>query len=426
MVADECHRYGSAGNAVALNEIFVRRLGLSATYARSDDGNTNHLDPYFGGTCYQMTYRQAIADEVTAHFKVALVAVRFIGNERAAYDEANSMASKARRWLVEQRLVRGEPFGEFMKDVKALAAGREGQPSWKAGMYLKAFTERRRILAESPAKPAKLRELLPAIRVADRTIVFTQTIEAAEDAALVVRSGAITAQAIHSQLDAAARRSTLGRFAQGKLAVIVAPQVLDEGVDVPAADMAIILAASRTRRQMIQRMGRVLRRKADGRLARFAILYIEGTSEDPAQGAHGDFLEEVTDVADQVRSFGATASAGQLREFLGEFRAGQPQPPARMAGTLKTQHISSNVAIGTKTHLKAIVPSVTAVGTAGGVKPPRHMRDVLAALQMGVSVERLLALRQEQAFRDRRLSALAKSLGISVKELRHRGLDVGP
>ena len=44
---------------------------------------------------------------------------------------------------------------------------------------------------------------------------------------------------------------------------------------------------------MIQRMGRVLRKKADGRLARFVIFYVQGTSEDPAQGAHEDFLGEI-------------------------------------------------------------------------------------------------------------------------------------
>ena len=55
----------------------------------------------------------------------------------------------------------------------------------------------------------------------------------------------------------------------------------------PDADLGIIVAASRQRRQMIQRMGRVLRPKNDGRLARFAVLYVQGTSEDPALGAHG-------------------------------------------------------------------------------------------------------------------------------------------
>lgn len=85
-------------------------------------------------------------------------------------------------------------------------------------------------------------------------------------------------------------RSTLFEsFKAGKLKAVVAPLVLDEGVDVPEADLAVILASTKTKRQMIQRMGRVLRKKEDGRLARFALLFVEGTSEDPGSGAHEDF-----------------------------------------------------------------------------------------------------------------------------------------
>ena len=58
LVADECHRYASAMNRLALDERFERRLGLSATYARDDDGHVDWLDPFFGGTCFRMGYRR--------------------------------------------------------------------------------------------------------------------------------------------------------------------------------------------------------------------------------------------------------------------------------------------------------------------------------------------------------------------------------
>lgn len=140
LVADECHRYGTEGNAAALDERFERRLGLSATYGRSDDGNAAFLDPYFGDVCFRMDYRRAIADDVTAHFKVALVGVRFTASERHAYDEANRAAYDAQRWLIDRGYVRETPFGEFMKDVSLLAEGeaRQGHlegPSLPAGVH---------------------------------------------------------------------------------------------------------------------------------------------------------------------------------------------------------------------------------------------------------------------------------------------------
>ncbi|MEX2658379.1 MAG: DEAD/DEAH box helicase, partial [Acidimicrobiales bacterium] len=299
LVADECHRYGSDGNRLALEAGFARRLGLSATYARADDGNLTWLDPYFGGTCFRMGYERAIADGVTARFRVALVGVRFSEPERDVYEELCFVMAAAKAQLVLRELVPPEPVGAFFEAVARLArGGGDGPGAVAARRYLRAVQERRALLAETPAKAAALRELVPALRAADRAIVFTQSIAAAEGASATVAALGLSAGAVHSGQDARTRRAVLAGFAAGAVQVVAAPQVLDEGVDVPAADLAVILAASRSRRQMVQRMGRVLRRKPDGRPARFVVVSVEGTVEDPAGGAHEGFLSEITTVAD--------------------------------------------------------------------------------------------------------------------------------
>lgn len=319
LVADECHRYGSEGNRLALEARFPARLGLSATYDRADDGRLTWLDPYFGGTCFRLGYERAIADDVIARVRLALVAVRFGPGQRAEYDELCAVTTAARARLVARHLAPAEPVGAFLEAVARLA--RSGGPDDDAAMvarrYLWAMQERRRLLAETPAKEAALSRLAPAVRAAERAIVFTQSITGAERAAGVLRSGGVTAAAVHSALDRSARRAVLARYEAGDLRVVTAPQVLDEGVDVPAADLGIILATSRSRRQMIQRMGRVLRRKADGRPARFVVVFVEDTSEDPAHGAHGAFLEEVTGVADTVVPFPVGATSDDYSAFLG-------------------------------------------------------------------------------------------------------------
>jgi superfamily II DNA or RNA helicase len=303
LVADECHRYGSDGNRVALAEGFVRRLGLSATYARADEAHLTWLDPYFGGTCFRMGYRRAIRDGVTARFTVALLGVEFTRVERDAYGELSLIMSAAQAQLVASEKVPADPIGAFFAGVARLARGDDSPLTWAARAYLNALQQRRRLLAESPAKSTALESLVPALLGCDRAIAFTQSIAAAENAATRLRNSGVRAEAIHSQLGPAERRCVLTRFGAGSLQVVTAPQVLDEGVDVPAADLAVILAASRSRRQMIQRMGRVLRRKPDGRSARLVIVFVRGTVEDPAFGAHEGFLEEITPVADAVQTF---------------------------------------------------------------------------------------------------------------------------
>ena len=333
IVADECHRYGSAANAATLDSRFNFRLGLSATYARSDDAHITILDRYFGGVCYRLTYARALADEVTAHFKVALVGVHFEGQEWEQYEAANIATIRAQRWLREKQNISSEPFGEFMRNVSGLARG-SGEAAARARSFLTNFALRRRILAETPAKLHALTGLVPALQAADRGLIFTQTVAAAEGAANLLRVEGLPAYAVHSRQDRELRRSLLAQFAHMSGGVITAPQVLDEGIDVPSADIAVIMASSKSRRQMVQRMGRVLRRKDDGRLARFVILFVHGTSEDPSRGAHEDFLDEILPVADTVKTFSAAVRPQAVVKFLNDITTdGAPQPAPRLALT---------------------------------------------------------------------------------------------
>ena len=62
------------------------------------------------------------------------------------------------------------------------------------------------------------------------------------------------------------------------------------------------MSASRTRRQMIQRMGRILRRKRPGVAARFVIMFAKDTLEDPANRIERDgFLDEIERISEATR-----------------------------------------------------------------------------------------------------------------------------
>ena len=114
------------------------------------------------------------------------------------------------------------------------------------------------------------------------------------------------------------RSLILNEFKQRKIQAIAAPRILDEGIGVPEADLGVIIAASKERRQMIQRMGRVLRLKKDGRKAQFLITYVEGTSEDPCQGAHEAFLDEILPIARKVAYFSQKDSMQKISDFFEE------------------------------------------------------------------------------------------------------------
>lgn len=317
LIADEVHRYGGERWSRALSPDFERRLGLTATYEREDRGLERFLDPYFGGKVFSVDYRRALDDGVIAPFKIAFVAVRFSSQERKEYDDSSKRADKYKKRLVSDYGIPNEPFGEFMREVTLLSkSGEEGAKF--AGFYLSAFSKRRQILAEAAAKYQRVADLTAAVRKADKTILFAQTKEAASEAAERFTERGVNSAVLNSGMDMSERKEVFAAFEDGKHELVAAPRLLDEGVDVPSADLAIVLASSRSRRQMVQRMGRVVRKKPDGRLARLAVLYVEGTSEDPDL-AHEDFLYLVTEVAQDIKRFPSRASATEVCSYLNDW-----------------------------------------------------------------------------------------------------------
>lgn len=306
LVADEAHRYGAPTWGEALKPDFAMRLALTATYERNDDGLIDVLGPYFGGVVCEYGFAQAAEDGVIAPFDIEFRGIALTPAERTRYDQADARVREHRRELLNHGLPKS-PL-ELIAAAAKLSAQAEGAPNSRvsrqvvvARAYLSALRSRRDVAAQAEAKLPAVRQLGPELAAAGtRTLVFTDTVEQAEQAAAALRSCGVAAEEIHGNLPGDTRRIRLAQFKNSQLQAVVAPRVLDEGVDVPDAELAIVLAAFRTRRQMIQRLGRVLRLKTDGRSAKLIVVFAEGTREDPDQGAQEEFLAEVVDVARTV------------------------------------------------------------------------------------------------------------------------------
>lgn len=317
LIADECHRYGAPSFAKALDPEFEQRLGLTATYDRGDTGNERYLEPYFGGIVKALWYDEALAQEAISPFRIALVAVRFNDEDQATYSFHDENAKQARGELIDIHGVAPEPFGEFMRQVTELSDGGAGDATKAARRYLGAFSKRRQLLAETECKIPILEALAPAVSESGGTLVFTQTKDSARRSAELFRAAGCSAEALYSDLDEIERGGRMDRFKDGRSRLISAPRLLDEGIDVPKADLGIIVAASRSKRQMIQRLGRVIRRKPEGAFGRLVVLYVGGTVEDPhaAGGESDSFLRRCCDSAQEVAEFPGTSTTA-LQEFL--------------------------------------------------------------------------------------------------------------
>ena len=315
LIADECHGMGGGILRRVLLPQYEERLGLTATLERSDDAVTELLLPFFGGICYRYGFEQAIADGVCARPRVAFVGVPLTVDERAEYILVEQRLVGARHHL---RLVRDmplEPFGDFLAAVAHLAERDAGADGRAARDYLDAFTKRRQIVAQTIGKYELLGSLAPAIKDADGALVFTETVRAANHAINRldphVAIDLITGSTARRQ-----RREILDDLRVRRLDAVAAPRVLDEGIDVPDANLGIVMSASRTRRQMIQRMGRILRRKRTGVAARFVIMFAKDTSEDPSNRIERDgFLDEIERIS-QASGIFDSDNFSELADFL--------------------------------------------------------------------------------------------------------------
>lgn len=330
VIADECHRYAADTFRLALDERYEWRLGLTATLERPD-GQHNVLERFFGGICYRIGYAAALADGAVTPFAVALVGADLEEGEAVAYRRVSDEIKDAYRTLVDRYYFPTAPAHLFVQAVKVAAADTGHWAHRVAQWFLGRVNARKQLLAQSRAKAIMVAEMAPAMRAADGTLIFTESVDAAEMISDWLREEGVRAEALHSRMKDWERTEVFDRFRNGALEAVLAPRLIDEGVDVPAADLAIVVAASQTKRQMIQRMGRVLRRKEDGRLARMAILHLRGTTEDPAVGAHEGFLSEVTDVADDIATFGPDELEDAL-VFLATTDPLRPPPPPRYEG----------------------------------------------------------------------------------------------
>ena len=318
VVADEAHRYGAPTWAAALPDDFDLRLALTATYERSDDGVDDVLTPYFGEVVHRYGYDRAVGEGTVAPFRIAIATVALSEAERAGHDAADARARRLHRELIGPLGMPREPRALLAAAAAVVAdagPGPDGPQARACREYLLRLRERRAVAARAAAKLDVVDAVAPAL-AGGRSLVFTDTVDQADDATARLRRAGRDAVTIHGELTGRQRRGRLVAFRRGDVEVVVAPRVLDEGVDVPDADIAVVLAAFRSRRQSVQRLGRVLRRKPDGREARLVLAAAADTAEDPARGGHGAFLGQVRAVARSIDHLDVADDPAGLARWL--------------------------------------------------------------------------------------------------------------
>lgn len=257
VIVDEAHHVGGWCPADLLEMLVApARLGLTATPPAAGGALGHRIGP--------VVYSLAVADlagDALAEHDVVLVPVALTRQERLRYREL-----RGRFAAVYASLARTTPalaWREFVELARRTERGRDALDAWRA--Y-------RALLAYPAGKRAALRDLLGR-HAGARTLIFT-----GDNATAYRVARELLVMPFTHEIGRAERAAVLERFRTGELSALVSSQVLDEGLDVPDADVAIIVGGSSSSRRHVQRIGRVLRPR-DGKRAVIYELVVEESTE---------------------------------------------------------------------------------------------------------------------------------------------------
>ncbi len=259
LLVDEVHHLASE-QYMQIARIFASpyRLGLTATLERADRLHEN-LSEVMGGKVLEMGYEEL--SDYLANFRIVRIPVELDPDEEDEYHRNRDIFLS---YLRKHRMVLRGPW-DFERFILSSwnPEGREALLAWRKS---------REIAFSSRAKVDHLRRIL-ADHQGEKTLIFS---EDTDTAYLISREFLVPA--LTYLTPPRERKRYLELFKEGKVMTLATSRVLDEGVDVPDASVAVVLSGSGSSRQFRQRLGRILRPSAGKSGVLYEVL-ASGTSE---------------------------------------------------------------------------------------------------------------------------------------------------
>lgn len=236
IVADECHHLQTD----RLREIFSNCqaeyvIGLSATVQRKkyEHWQVLHL---FDNNVFTYTLSEAIGDEILSNFCYYPISIELTSKE---YDEYNTLTQQ---------------LGAFSSKNK------NDIEDTKNVMAMTLIGQRKKLISNTPVKKLIVQLILQQV-LNKKTIIFSQYNEFTSSLYWTLIEIGIRSEVLHSGIPKANQQKILEDYRSNKFNVLLVTKMLDEGYNLPSIDCAIITATDKSELQMIQRLGRILRKK---------------------------------------------------------------------------------------------------------------------------------------------------------------------
>lgn len=289
VIADECHHYASAENRKIFSFLDTldaktrkrfHSFGLSAT--PQVHGFATHLVPALGPLFYTYGFTEAIRDGVINQVVIHNVELAMTQEQDELYGE---LCAKVTSTL--HRLTNLVPYlkklkgAEFFLEIQNLCTSKHESIAETARLLIALFHQRRALVNLAPQRITCTVDLVKLLDSRSKIIIFGERISQSEELyALLKRRYPKEVVHYHSELGETERTLALKRYRSGEARILVSCKALDEGLDIPSADVGIILSSTSEQRQRIQRLGRILRRQEGKLKASLFYLCLGNTVED--------------------------------------------------------------------------------------------------------------------------------------------------
>jgi superfamily II DNA or RNA helicase len=295
LIADEVHRYQNAAQFGRVLEFpYSFKLGMSATIDHFED-------PRLGKVFFSYGFSDAKADGLIDPFDMVNVAIRLNGEEKKEYDdlseEFRDQLDRVKKIFSDE--LRGTSEDWLFRKLKQLMdQNPEGTSDIRRLFSIMYRRTRITHVAVNKIGMAKRITSLLLCEAERKSIIFFERINsaldveddaiktAAEDVGGWVRNQGygIWCQTIHSGHGKEERTRILTEFRQRMCGALLTCRMLDEGLDVPEIDAAVLVSSTQSLRQRIQRIGRALRKSPCGKKPLIVTLYIPGTGDQNTTG----------------------------------------------------------------------------------------------------------------------------------------------
>jgi superfamily II DNA or RNA helicase len=252
LIFDEVHHLpGESYSHAGEMSIAPYRLGLTATLERPD-GRHLMLRDLVGPTVYEKGIRDLSGDYLS-DYNTERIEVDMVAEERTQYETARAEFND---FLTTKNIRLGSLDG-WQNFVRLSARSSDGRRA------MRSYQTYRKLALGTAAKLRVLEDLLKK-HPRDRVLIFTNDNETVYHISQEYLIPAITHQTRTKE-----RRDLLQAFNRGDILALITSRVLNEGVNIPEANVAIVLSGTGTIREHVQRLGRILRRRE----GKHAILY---------------------------------------------------------------------------------------------------------------------------------------------------------